>query len=351
MHDGDTMQAALMSLGDLIPTTWTAGPNTEAGRYEQLLDQVVWAEEAGFSAVHLGEHHFSNEFLLSAPPVVLAAIAMRTQSIRLSTAVTLGANLDPVRIAEDYATVDVLSHGRVEIVFGRGTGFPETFRNFGQDIRKSRDIYVENIDLVRRLLSEENVHWRGSSRAHLEGVTSRPRPYQPELPLWIAAGTEGSAEHAADASCALLLPTTSRMSDEMVPVVDAYRKRWNTAEKDPAGQCVGVSCHIYVDNDEGRAKRRFLKRYEHYCTTANPILANPFDIQTLVSQGPAVFGTPEQCIERINQMSALYNHDRQLFMFDFGAVDNSELQDAIALFGSEVYPFVCDLPARCTAPQ
>ena len=345
------MQAALMSLGDLIPTTWTAGPNTEAGRYEQLLDQVVWAEEAGFSAVHLGEHHFSNEFLLSAPPVVLAAIAMRTQSIRLSTAVTLGANLDPVRIAEDYATVDVLSHGRVEIVFGRGTGFPETFRNFGQDIRKSHDIYVENIDLVRRLLSEENDHWRGSSRAHLEGVTSRPRPYQPKLPLWIAAGTEGSAEHAADASCALLLPTTSRMSDEMVPVVDAYRKRWNTAEKDPAGLCVGVSCHIYVDNDEGRAKRRFLKRYEHYCTTANPILANPFDIQTLVSQGPAVFGTPEQCIERINQMSALYNHDRQLFMFDFGAVGNSELQDAIALFGSEVYPFVCDLPARCTAPQ
>jgi len=345
------MQTALMSLGDLIPTSWTRGPNTEAGRYDQLLDQVVWAEEAGFSAVHLGEHHFSNEFLLSAPPVVLAAIAARTQSIRLSTAVTLGANLDPVRVAEDYATVDVLSHGRVEIVFGRGTGFPETFRNFGQDIRNSRDIYVENIDLVRRLLCEENVHWRGRFRTDLEGVTSRPRPYQSELPLWIAAGTEESAEHAANTGCALLLPTTSRMSYEMVPVVDAYRERWNAAGKDPAKQFVGVSCHIYVDNHEGRAKRRFLERYEHYCTTANPILANPFDIQTLASQGPAVFGTPEQCIERINQMSALYNHDRQLFMFDFGAVDNSELQDAIALFANEIYPFVCDAPARSNTPR
>lgn len=345
------MQTALMSLGDLIPTTWTTGPNTEAGRYQQLLDQVVWAEDAGFSAVHLGEHHFSNEFLLSAPPVVLAAIAAKTQSIRLSTAVTLGANLDPVRVAEDYATVDILSHGRVEIVFGRGTGFPETFRNFGQDINNSRDLYIENIDLVRRLLSEEDVHWQGSFRSALEGVTSRPRPYQQELPLWIAAGTEESAEHAADSDCALLLPTTSRMSHEMVPVVDAYRKRWNATGKDPAKQFVGVSCHIYVDTDERLAKRRFLKRYEHYCTVANPILANPFDIQTLTSQGPAVFGTPEQCIERIDQMSALYNHDRQLFMFDFGAVGNSELQDAIGLFGSEVYPHVRDIPARPNGSQ
>ena len=331
-----------MSLGDLIPASWTTGPATEVARYEQLLNQVIWADRAGFWAVHVGEHHFSRQFLLSSPPVLLAAMAAQTQRIHLSTAVTLAANLDPVRIAEDYATVDVLSHGRVEIVFGRGTAFPDTFRWFGQDIATSRERYEEGIELVQRLLHEEDVHWEGQFRAPLDGVTLRPRPFNNDIPMWIAGGTEASARYAAELGFGLLLPTTSRLSPDMVPVANAYRERWERSGQAPSESTIAVACHMYVGTDEREAKRRFSERYRHYCTVANPVFGNPFDLDLLSRQGPAIFGTPAQCVDRIEKMRVLYGHDRQLCMFDFAAIDDSELHDCIDLFGEEVLPIIRD---------
>jgi alkanesulfonate monooxygenase SsuD/methylene tetrahydromethanopterin reductase-like flavin-dependent oxidoreductase (luciferase family) len=152
------VQSAIMSLGDHLAHPITGEHLTEQQRHRQLVESAVWADEAGFDAVHLGEHHF-NDYILSSPPIVLAAIAERTSNLILSTAVTLAANLDPVRVAEDYATLDLLSDGRVEIVTGRGSFFSNTFPGFGQDAKDARAIYTERVELLRgRQLERRTSH-------------------------------------------------------------------------------------------------------------------------------------------------------------------------------------------------
>ncbi|MEL7156932.1 MAG: LLM class flavin-dependent oxidoreductase [Actinomycetota bacterium] len=164
-----------MSLGDLLPDPNTGRCQTEGERHRSLVDQAVLAERLGFTSVHLGEHHFS-DYMLSAPPVVLAAIGERTTDLRLSTAVTLAGNLDPVRVAEDYATVDVLSGGRVELVLGRGSLFHKTYEGFGHAVETARERYDESVALLATLLRQENVTWEGRFRPPLRGHTTRPRP-------------------------------------------------------------------------------------------------------------------------------------------------------------------------------
>lgn len=146
----------LLTLGDLITDPVTGARRSHAERHRNIVEQAVRAEEVGFTSVHLGEHHFC-DYILSAPPIVLAAIAERTTTLRLSTGVALGVNLDPVRLAEDYATVDVLSGGRVEPCVGRGTFFPHTFDAFGQDPSTAKDVFAENLELLVRLWTEERV--------------------------------------------------------------------------------------------------------------------------------------------------------------------------------------------------
>ena len=166
------------------------------------------AESVGFTSVQVGEHHFC-DYIVSSPPVVLAAIAERTSTLRLSTGVTLGVNLDPVRVAEDYATVDVLSGGRVEPCIGRGTFFPHTFAAFGQDPRQAHGIFAEHLELLLELWTHDEIDWRGSFRAPLRGPTTTPRPLQqPRPPIWLGAGASAtSVELAARLGLWLMLPT------------------------------------------------------------------------------------------------------------------------------------------------
>jgi alkanesulfonate monooxygenase SsuD/methylene tetrahydromethanopterin reductase-like flavin-dependent oxidoreductase (luciferase family) len=154
------VDVGLLTLGDVATDPLTGSRRTHAERHRNIIEQAVRAEERGFTSVHVGEHHFC-DYIVSSPPVVLAAIAERTTTLRLSTGVALGVNLDPVRVAEDYATVDAISGGRVEPCIGRGTFFPHTFAAFGQDPRRAHDLFAENIELLLRLWSEDEVHWSG----------------------------------------------------------------------------------------------------------------------------------------------------------------------------------------------
>src|SRR5438874_632113 len=157
------MKFGLMSLGDSIVDPVTGQQSSAAERHRMLVESAVAAEAAGFTSVNMGEHH-GIDYIYSAPPVVLAAIAERTSTLRLSTAVTLAANLDPFRMAEDYATVDVLSGGRVEIVAGRGNFFVSTYTLFGQDVAESRERFDEAIELLLTLWRGGVVNWEGSFR-------------------------------------------------------------------------------------------------------------------------------------------------------------------------------------------
>ena len=169
------MESAAFSLGDNLPHPVTGVALSEADRHRQLIQYSTWAAEAGFDAVHIGEHHF-NDYMLSSPPVVLSAIGERVPDLILSTAVTLVPTLDPVRAAEDYSTLDNLFPGRVEIVAGRGNFFSRSYPAFGLDIADARQIFEERLSLLQTLLREENVNWSGQFRGPLENVTVRPRP-------------------------------------------------------------------------------------------------------------------------------------------------------------------------------
>jgi alkanesulfonate monooxygenase SsuD/methylene tetrahydromethanopterin reductase-like flavin-dependent oxidoreductase (luciferase family) len=313
---------------------------TEAQRHRSIVDQAIFAETLGFTSVHLGEHHFS-DYMLSSPPVVLAAIGERTKTLKLSTSVTLAGNLDPVRVAEDYATVDVLSGGRVELVLGRGNLFANTYAGFGQNLETARQRYDENVDLLMTLLREENVTWSGEYRSPLEGHTTRPRPMS-TLPVWIGAGSADSAKLAADLGCWLMLPSVFGRPEMFKPIVDIYRARWSEVGRAPETARVGACSHAHVGNDNQSARATWAKFYQNYWDFVGNLLGNPpnwpaFDLDKLLS-GPGFCGSPDYVVEKIETWRELFGLDRHLLMFDLGGMEDAMVMASIERFGTKVMP-------------
>ncbi len=333
-------EIGLMSLGDLLPDPATGERMTEAERHRSLVDQAVTAEACGFTSVHLGEHHFS-DYMLSAPPVVLSAIGERTEHLRLSTAVTLAGNLDPVRVAEDYATVDVLSGGRAELVLGRGNLFTHTYAGFGHALDTARERYDESVALLVRLLAEEDVSWEGRFRAPLAGHTTRPRP-EGDLPVWIGAGSRESAELAADLGCWLMLPSVFGRAELFAPIVEIYRARWEHNGRDWADARVGACSHTHVGPTNEAALATWEPYYRNYWSFVGGLLEGSgawpaFDYDTLLA-GPAICGGAAEVVDRIGHWQELLGLDRHLFMFDLGGIGTDATIEVIERFGKDVMP-------------
>src|ERR1700722_13726379 len=183
------MRFNTMTLGDLIKDPITGEQVSSVERHRTVVEVAVASEAAGFDGVNLGEHH-GLDYVLSAPPVMLAAIAARTTKLRLGTAVTLMANLDALRAAEDYATLDVVSEGRAEMVVGRGNFFAGTYTLFGQSVDESRERFDEGVELLLQLWTGEEINWKGSFRPPIEDFRLQPPPVQqPHPPLWIGGGS------------------------------------------------------------------------------------------------------------------------------------------------------------------
>lgn len=330
------LELGLMSLGDLLAHPTTGHRITEAERHRSLVDQAIQAERLGFTSVHLGEHHFS-DYMLSAPPVVLAAIGERTSDLKLSTAVTLAGNLDPIRVAEDYATVDVLSGGRVEIVAGRGNLFLKTYAGFGQPVDTARERYDESVGLLVQLLREENLTWSGQFRSPLNGHTTRPRPMG-SMPVWIGAGSRESATLAADIGGWLMLPTVFGTPELFKPLVEIYLTRWTDLGRPEADAKVGACSHTHVTTGDAAAWEPYYRAYwEFVGTMVSRDVWPPFDFDRLRT-GPAICGNPEEVIDRIGVWQDTLSLDRHLFMFDLGGMDPAMVADVIELFGSSVAP-------------
>lgn len=343
------MKLNLMSLGDIMADPFTGRQMSAKDRYRMLIDAAVIADRTGFHGINIGEHH-GIAYTFSAPPVLLAAIAERTQNLRLSTAVALAANLDTLRMAEDYAAVDVISGGRVELVTGRGNFFESTYRLFGQSAEESAARFAEAMELLCKLWPGQPIEWSGRFRPPIHGESLQPVPVQNDrLPFWIGGGSSrDTAELAGRLGLKLMLPSAFGRPDKFVDVADIYRSSFVKAGHAGLPE-VGACWHGWVGTDGDAARARFEPRYRAYhgftqkliqSVNSNPppFLMLPFDYDFLRLQGPAIVGSPDEFVDRLSKLSNMLGADVNLVKMDMGGVPREEYLDMIQLVGEEVIP-------------
>jgi alkanesulfonate monooxygenase SsuD/methylene tetrahydromethanopterin reductase-like flavin-dependent oxidoreductase (luciferase family) len=342
------MRFNTMTLGDLIKDPITGEQVSSIDRHRIVVDVAVASEAAGFDGVNLGEHH-GLDYVLSAPPVMLAAIAARTTTLRLGTAVTLMANLDALRAAEDYATLDVVSDGRAEMVAGRGNFFAGTYTLFGQSVDESRERFDEGIELLLQLWTGEEINWKGSFRPPIEDFRLQPPPVQqPHPPLWIGGGSSPeTAALAARFGLPLMLPSAFGNPEVFRPVVDVYKEQYAAAGHTAPPE-IGACWHVNVGTDSEKTKERWEPRYRAYHSFMAELLAKvnptmpkhikPFDYDWLCTTGPAVVGSPDEVSERLHSLSEKLDLDLHLIYFDMGGMPRGEQLDMVEMFGEKVIP-------------
>lgn len=343
------MKLGLLSLGDIVNDPVTGHVFSARGRYDMMIAACEVADRTGFHAVAIGEHH-GIDYTFSAPPVLLAAIAARTERLRLMPGIALACNLDPLRLAEDYATVDVISNGRVEIATGRGTFFAKTYRLMGQPIEESADRFAEAMELLCALWPGKALQWEGRFRPAIEGERLQPTPIQNDrLPIWIAGGASpDTAILAARLGLKLMLPSAFGAPASFRRVADIYRDAFVAAGHAHEPE-IGACWHGWVARDGAAAHARFRPRYEAYHAFTKSVIhkVNPapppfataaFDYDFLTSQGPAIVGSPAEFIDRIGTLHQILQADVNLIKMDMGGVPKEEFVDMVQLVGEEVIP-------------
>jgi alkanesulfonate monooxygenase SsuD/methylene tetrahydromethanopterin reductase-like flavin-dependent oxidoreductase (luciferase family) len=332
----------LLSLADDLPDPATGLHAPQAERLRQIVDAAVLAEQAGFAHVGLGEHHFG-QYILPSPFLLLAAIAAQTRRIRLGTSVTLLACLDPVRVAEDLATLDLISGGRAAVTVARGAE-PATMTAFGntdEDILRAR--FDEHLRLLLRLLTEDRVTWSGRFRSPLRDVRLSPRPVQAPHPTISVGGglSNVSCDLAAELGLPLALPSLFRYPEDYLPIVDRYRAGMAAhGFRDRASVSYPSYVHVARTSQEARARwRPHLEAYARFAVECRGSHGRPMDYEGLL-RGPAICGSPAEVVDRIaeiNQQLGLEAHD---LMLDAGGLPARQVREAIELLGTEVLPYL-----------
>jgi probable LLM family oxidoreductase len=313
-----------------------------AGRMRDLLEEVTLAEQVGLDVFGIGEHH-RPDFVVSAPAVVLAAAAARTERIRLTSAVTVLSSDDPVRVFQEFAEVDLISNGRAEIMAGRGS-FIESFPLFGYALDDYDALFEEKLELLLALRNSTRVTWSGNHRAPLDDLAIYPRPVQDPLPVWLAVGgTPASAVRAGTLGLPLALAIIGGRPERFTPFVELFRR--SAEEAGNPGLPVGINSHAYVADTSERAADEF---FPGYATMMNrigrergwaPMERQSFDaLRTL--RGALVVGSPEQVVEKILYQHELFGHQRFMAQMSVGTMPHAQVMRSIELLGTEVVPAV-----------
>ena len=345
------MELGLYTFGDL--PVGTTGGEAARRRMAEVIEAAKLADGAGLSVFGVGEHHRS-DYAISSPAVVLGAVAAVTRRIRLTTAVTILSSADPVRVFEDFATVDLLSAGRAELTVGRGA-FVESFPLFGHDLDDYDALYDEKLDLLLRLVADERVTWQGRFRPALRDAEVAPRPIGTEPPIWIGAGgTPASAVRAGRAGLPLNLANIGGEPARFVPFVDLYRRSFLPAGHGPASPRVGISGHLHVGRVSQRARDEFYPHYARYMAHNLPNRDRGWqvsraDYEALAGPRGALFvGSPQQIVDKILYEHELFGHDRFMAQVDIGGLPFAKVADAIELLAADVLPVVRRALQRAT---
>lgn len=325
------------AIGD---TSLVASPSD---RLRDLLEEIEHADQVGLDVFGIGEHH-RKEFLDSAPTVILGAAAARTRRIRLTSAVTVLSAADPVRVFQEFATLDLISQGRAEMIVGRGS-FIEAFPLFGYKLEDYDSLFADKLDLLLEIRDNEFVHWSGTHRPPLTGQGVYPRPVQDPLPIWLGVGgTPGSFARAGVLGLPLMVAIIGGETRRFRPLVDLYREAGRQAGFGPDRLKVGVHALGYIAPTAKEAADDFFPGYLRAFSSIGkergwaPPTRAQFDAQ-LTPDGALLIGTPEEVVAKvIRHSAALGGISRITFMMNAATLPHEKLMRAIELLGSEVAP-------------
>ena len=322
------------------------GQTIEPARHlRELLEAISLSDEVGLDVFGIGEHH-RREFLDSAPAVILAAAAARTRRIRLTSAVTVLSAADPVRVFQQFATLDLLSNGRAEVVVGGGS-FVEAFPLFGLELEDYDSLFAEKLDLLLQIRKHTHVHWSGKHRAPLNGEGVYPRPMQNPLPVWLGVGgTPTSFARAGALGLPLMVAIIGGEHRRFRPLIDLYREAGLRAGHSLEQLKVGVHSLGYVAEDFATAANDFFPGYAESFTKIGkergwpPMTRGHFNAQ-LGPTGALLVGDPETVVEKIVQVDhALGGISRLTFQMSVAALPHAKMLRAIELLGTEVAPML-----------
>ncbi|MBH0238404.1 LLM class flavin-dependent oxidoreductase [Methylobrevis albus] len=339
------MEIGIDSFAAILPDPATGRPPSATDRMADLLGEIEAADRVGLDVFGIGEHHRA-EFLDSAPAVILAAAAARTSRIRLTSAVTVLSAADPVRIFQEFATLDLISRGRAEIVVGRGS-FVEAFPLFGLDTRAYDDLFAEKLDLFLKLGETTNISWSGRFRPALHGEGVFPRPHQQRLPLWVGVGgTPRSFERAGELGLPLMIAIIGGTFERFAPLVDLYREAGRRAGHGPEKLVVGVHAMGFVGDTDAEAKDRFFPGWAHLTGTIGRERGWPAptrrQFEAMASpEGAFLIGEPATVAAKMLRASAaLGGISRMTFQMSTASLETAAMKRSIELLGTEVAPIV-----------
>ena len=312
---------------------------------KDLIDRIVYADRVGIDLFGIGEHH-REEFLDAAPHIILAAAAAQTKQIKLSSAVAVLSAADPVRVFQNYATLDLISSGRVEIVVGRGS-FSESFPLFGFQFEDYDALFKEKLELLLQIRDSEVITWSGKYRAPLNHQLITPRPFQEKMPIWLGAGgTPSSFVRAGSMGLPLMIAIIGGETHRFRPLVDLYRKAGAEAGFTPNELSVGIHSLGYVAETKDEAVSNYFPGYAKNFTRIGrergwpPVTKQGFDAQNS-PRGALLVGSPEEVAEKILQHSAaLGGISRFTFQLDNANLTHDQLKITMGLIAQKVKPII-----------
>jgi probable LLM family oxidoreductase len=338
------MELGMYTFADQLPDRSAGKAIITHQRMKDLLEEIQLADQLGLDVFGVGEHH-RGDYAVSSPAVVLAAAASITKNIKLTSAVTVLSSDDSVRVFQDFATLDQLSNGRAEIMAGRGS-FTESFPLFGYDLKDYDALFAEKFDLLLKINKSEKVTWNGDLRASLKDAGIYPRPYQNELPIWLAVGgTPESAIRAATLRVPMALAIIGGMPERFVPFVNLYKQTAQEIGRDISELPLGINTHVFVSETSQKAGDDY---YPTYAAMMNrigkergwpPLSQEQFDANRS-EKGYLMVGSVQQVIDKIVYEHELFNHTRFLAQMSVGTMDHKKVLHSMELFGTQVVPAV-----------
>jgi probable LLM family oxidoreductase len=330
------MEIGLYTFAEVDPQPGESWAESAARRLRELMAEVELADRVGLDVFGVGEHH-RPDYAVSAPAVALAAAAEHSERLRLTSAVTVLSSDDPVRVFQDFATLDLLSGGRAEIMAGRGS-FIESFPLFGFDLDDYDELFEEKLMLLLTLREQERVTWNGNHRAPIDDLGVYPRPLQDPLPVWVAVGgNPPSAIRAARLGLPMALAIIGGEPARFAPLVDLYRRA--------GGSKVSINSHTYVADTTQQAADEFFPSYSGMMNRIglergwSPMSRQQFDAARS-PRGALLVGSPDDVVRKILAEHELFGHDRFLAQINVGGLPHDKVLHAIELLGTEVAPRV-----------